>query len=248
MFRGSTKGDAIHRAPTATRVYAVGDVHGHLDLLSQMRDMISEDVKADRRERNVIVYLGDYIDRGPDSRGVVELLLNEPLVGIEEIHLKGNHEDFMLQFLDDPLIGEQWYLNGGDTTLASYGVERTVMTEGSDRFIAVRDRLRSKLPVEHLAFLRSLAMYHVEGDYLFVHAGIRPGRPMEKQEAHDVMWIRGEFLSSDADHGYCVVHGHSISPEPELRRNRIGIDTGAFYTGRLTGLVLDGAERRILRT
>ncbi len=248
MFRGSTKGDAIHRAPTATRVYAVGDIHGHLDLLSQMRDMISEDVKADRRERNVIVYLGDYIDRGPDSRGVVELLLNEPLVGIEEIHLKGNHEDFMLQFLDDPLIGEQWYLNGGDTTLASYGVERTVMTEGSDRFIAVRDRLRSKLPVEHLAFLRSLAMYHVEGDYLFVHAGIRPGRPMEKQEAHDVMWIRGEFLSSDADHGYCVVHGHSISPEPELRRNRIGIDTGAFYTGRLTGLVLDGAERRFLRT
>lgn len=248
MFRGSTKGDAIHRAPTATRVYAVGDVHGHLDLLSQMRDMISEDVKADRRERNVIVYLGDYIDRGPDSRGVVELLLNEPLVGIEEIHLKGNHEDFMLQFLDDPLIGEQWYLNGGDTTLASYGVERTVMTEGSDRFIAVRDRLRSKLPVEHLAFLRSLAMYHVEGDYLFVHAGIRPGRPMEKQEAHDVMWIRGEFLSSDADHGYCVVHGHSISPEPELRRNRIGIDTGAFYTGRLTGLVLDGAEGRFLRT
>ena len=121
MFRGSTKGDAIHRAPTATRVYAVGDIHGHLDLLSQMRDMISEDVKADRRERNVIVYLGDYIDRGPDSRGVVELLLNEPLVGIEEIHLKGNHEDFMLQFLDDPLIGEQWYLNGGDTTLASYG-------------------------------------------------------------------------------------------------------------------------------
>lgn len=248
MFRGSTKGDAIHRAPAATRVYAVGDVHGHLDLLSQMRDMISEDVKADRRERNVIVYLGDYIDRGPDSRGVVELLLNEPLVGIEEIHLKGNHEDFMLQFLDDPLIGEQWYLNGGDTTLASYGVERTVMTEGSDRFIAVRDRLRSKLPVEHLAFLRSLAMYHVEGDYLFVHAGIRPGRPMEKQEAHDVMWIRGEFLSSDADHGYCVVHGHSISPEPELRRNRIGIDTGAFYTGRLTGLVLDGAEGRFLRT
>ena len=107
LFRGSTKADAIHRAPTATRVYAVGDVHGHLDLLSRMRDMISEDVKADRRERNVVVYLGDYIDRGPESRGVVELLLNEPLVGFEEVHLKGNQEDFMLQFLDDPFVGEQ---------------------------------------------------------------------------------------------------------------------------------------------
>ena len=174
-------------------------------------------------------------------------MLNEPLAGFEEIHLKGNHEDFMLQFLDDPGVGEQWYLNGGDATLASYGVERTVMMEGSNRFFTVRDRLWRKLPVEHLAFLRSLAMYHVEGDYLFVHAGIRPGRPMDKQEAHDLMWIRGEFLSSNADPGCCVVHVHSISPEPEMRRNRIGIDTGAYFTGRLTGLVLDGAERRILR-
>ncbi len=248
LFRESTRADATHRAPTATRVYAIGDIHGQLDLLRRMRDLISADATADRRERNVVVYLGDYIDRGPESRGVVELLLSAPLAGFEEIHLKGNHEDFMLQFLDDPGVGEQWYLNGGDATLVSYGVERTVMMEGSDRFIAIRDRLRRKLPVEHLAFLRSLAMYHVEGDYLFVHAGIRPGRPMDKQEAHDLMWIRGEFLSSNADHGCCVVHGHSISPEPEMRRNRIGIDTGAYSTGRLTGLVLDGAERRILRT
>ncbi len=248
LFRGSTEHDAIFRAPTATRVYAVGDIHGQLDLLSRMRDLISHDAKVGRRDRNVVVYLGDYIDRGPESRGVVELLLNDPLAGFEEIHLKGNHEDIMLQFLDDPGIGEHWYLNGGDTTLASYGVERTVMMEGSDRFFAVRDRLRRKLPIEHLAFLRSLVMYHVEGDYLFVHAGIRPGRPVEKQEAHDLLWIRGEFLSSAADHGCCVVHGHTISSEPEMRRNRIGIDTGAYYTGRLTGLVLDGAERRILRT
>ncbi len=248
LFRGSTKADAIHRAPTATRVYAIGDIHGQLDLLTQMRDMISDDATADRRERNVVVYLGDYIDRGPESRAVFELLLTEPLAGFEEIHLKGNHEDFMLQFLDDPGVGDQWYLNGGDTTLASYGVERPMVIDRSDRFIAVRDRLRRKLPVEHLAFLRSLAMYHVEGDYLFVHAGIRPGRPMEKQQAWDLMWIREEFLSSNADHGCCVVHGHSISPEPDTRRNRIGIDTGAFFTGRLTGLVLDGAERRFLRT
>ncbi len=248
FFHGSTGADAIHRTPTATRVYAVGDIHGQLDLLRRMRDLISDDAKTDRRKRNVVIYLGDYIDRGPESRGVVELLLNQPLAGFEEIRIKGNHEDIMLQFLDDPGVGEHWYLNGGDTTLASYGVERAVMMEGADRFVAARDRLRSKLPVEHLAFLRSLVMYHLEGDYLFVHAGIRPGRPVEQQEAQDLLWIRGEFLSSDADHGCCVVHGHSISSEPEMRRNRIGIDTGAYYTGRLTGLVLDGAERRFLPT
>ena len=248
LFSGSTKAEATYQAPAATRVYAVGDIHGQLDLLRQLREMIAGDVNVDRRERNVIVYLGDYIDRGPDSRGVVDLLLNEPLAGFEEVHLKGNHEDYMVQFLDDPGIGESWYLNGGDTTLAGYGVERAVMTAGQDRFVAISDRLKRKLPVQHLAFLRSLAMYHVEGDYVFVHAGIRPGRPMENQESHDLLWIREDFLSSDADHGCCVVHGHSISPGPEMRANRIGIDTGAYYTGRLTGLVLDGAERRILQT
>ena len=108
--------------------------------------------------------------------------------------------------------------------------------------------MAAQLIVTKGAFLRSLALYHVEGDYLFVHAGIRPGRPIDKQEAQDLMWIREDFLASNADHGCCVVHGHSISPEPVVRRNRIGIDTGAFYTGRLTGLVLDGAEHRILQS
>ncbi len=244
LFRRTTESSPTHRVPASTRVYAVGDIHGQLDLLRRIRDLISDDATAARRERNVVVYVGDYIDRGPNSRGVIELLLNQPLPGFEEIHLKGNHESFMLEFLDHPDIVEQWYLNGGDSTLASYGVEHAAMTEGT----ALRDQLRRKLPVEHLAFLRSLAMYHVEGDYLFVHAGIRPGRPVERQEPHDLLWIRGEFLSSDADHGCCVVHGHSISSEPEVRRNRIGIDTGAYHTGRLTSLVLDGAARRFLQT
>ncbi len=248
LFRGFTETGTTHRVPRGTRVYAVGDIHGQLDLLSRTRELISDDAEVDRRARNVVVYLGDYIDRGPDSRGVVELLASRPLARFEEIHLKGNHEDFMLEFLDDPGVGEHWYLNGGDTTLASYGVARAAMTEGPDRFVAVRDRLRGKLPVEHLAFLRSLVMYHVEGDYVFVHAGIRPGRPIAQQDAHDLLWIRREFISSEADHGCCVVHGHSITSEPEMRHNRIGIDTGAYYSGRLTCLVLDGAERRILGT
>ena len=235
-----------HRVPEATRVYAVGDIHGHLDLLRELRQRIRDDAAADPRERDVVVYLGDYIDRGPDSRGVIELMLAEPLAGFEEVHLKGNHEDYMVEFLDDPSIGEDWYLNGGDATLASYDIGRSAMTRGPDGFAAARDQLRRKLPVEHLAFLRELALYHVEGDYLFVHAGIRPGRRIEDQTPRDLLWIRGEFLSSNADHGCCVVHGHSISREPDMRSNRIGIDTGAYYTGRLTGLVLDGAERRFL--
>lgn len=248
FFNRPAEPDPIHRVPAATRVYAVGDIHGRVDLLRQIRDLISDDVGASPHERNVVVYLGDYIDRGPNSRDVIELLLKAPLPGFEEVHLKGNHEDFMLEFLDDPGVGEPWYLNGGDTTLVSYGVERTAIMGGADRFSTMRDQFRRKLPVEHMAFLRSLSMFHIEGDYLFVHAGIRPGRPVADQEARDLLWIRGEFLSSKADHGCCVVHGHSISPEPEMRNNRIGIDTGAYYTGRLTCLVLDGTERRILQT
>ena len=248
FFRRPAASEPNHRVPSATRVYAVGDIHGQADLLRRLRDTISEDASMASRARNVVVYLGDYVDRGPASREVIELLLNEPLSGFEEIHLKGNHEDFMLEFLDEPGIGEQWYLNGGDTTLASYGVERGGSMGGRAGFSAIRDQLRRKLPVEHLAFLRSLEMYHVEGDYLFVHAGIRPGRPLKQQEPQDLLWIRNEFLFSSVDHGCCVVHGHSISPDPEIRSNRIGIDTGAYVTGRLTGLVLDGAERRILQT
>ncbi len=248
LFRRPAVSGPIHRVPSATRVYAVGDIHGRADLLRRLRNAISEDAGMAARARNVIVYLGDYVDRGPSSRDVIELLLNEPLSGFEEIHLKGNHEQFMLEFLDEPGIGAHWYPNGGDTTLASYGVGRGASMAGRAGFSADRDQLRRKLPVEHLAFLRSLEMYHVEGDYLFVHAGIRPGRPLEQQEPRDLLWIRNEFLSSGVDHGCCVVHGHSISSDPEIRSNRIGIDTGAFYTGRLTGLVLDGAERRILQT
>jgi serine/threonine protein phosphatase 1 len=248
LFNGSAKPADIYRVPDAARVYAVGDIHGQLQLLRELRHMIADDAKAGGRERNVVVYLGDFIDRGPDSRGVIELFLDETLDGFEEIHLKGNHEDYMVQFLQDPTVGESWYLNGGDTTLMSYGVDRTAAAPGQGRFAAMSDDLRRKLPVQHLAFLRSLDLYHVEGDYLFVHAGIRPGRPIESQKGYDLMWIRDEFLSSKADHGCCVVHGHSIRPEPDMRPNRIGIDTGAFYTGRLTALVLDGAERRFLHT
>jgi serine/threonine protein phosphatase 1 len=153
----------------------------------------------------------------------------------------------MLRFLEDASAAPLWIANGGDATLYSYGVPwRPAASEGDYDY--VQAEFRRALPESHLRFLRRLALSHVEGDYLFVHAGIRPGREIELQDAADLMWIRGEFLDSDADHGKVVVHGHTISPEPVLRDNRIGIDTGAVATGRLTCLVLDGSSQRILQT
>jgi serine/threonine protein phosphatase 1 len=194
-----------------------------------------------------VVYVGDYVDRGDDSRGVIELLSAGPLPGFRSVHLMGNHEDIMLRFLEDASAAPLWIANGGDATLYSYGVPwRPAASEGDYDY--VQAEFRRALPESHLRFLRRLALSHVEGDYLFVHAGIRPGREIELQDAADLMWIRGEFLDSDADHGKVVVHGHTISPEPVLRDNRIGIDTGAVATGRLTCLVLDGSSQRILQT
>ncbi len=237
------------RVPQGTRVYAIGDIHGRLDLLRQLRAQIVDDARrsawtnpADARD-NVVVYLGDYVDRGPDSCGVLDLLIDEPLPGFRSVHLKGNHEEMLLACLRDPdRAASQWLYNGGEQAVESYGVA----PRGSPR--AVRDAFAQCLPPRHLAFLEGLPLHHSEGDYLFVHAGIRPGVPLERQTPEDLLWIRTLFLASPADHGMVVVHGHTPVAEPEIRPNRIGIDTWAFASGRLSCLVLWDAERRILRT
>lgn len=232
--------------PPGTRVYAIGDIHGRLDLLSRLHQMILDDARASKAGDRILIYLGDYVDRGPDSAGVIELLSQEALPGFTAIHLKGNHEDFLLRFLDDTSSGTAWFANGGVETLRSYGVE----LEHADRDTPSRllDKLSRRLPARHLDFLRALSLHHCIGDYLFVHAGIRPGLAMELQSATDMLWIRGEFLNSTVEHGKVVVHGHTIADLPEVRDNRIGIDTGAFFSDRLTCLVLDGADRRFLHT
>lgn len=232
--------------PPDTRVYAIGDIHGRLDLLSRLHRMILDDARAAKGGDRILVYLGDYVDRGPDSAGVIELLSQEPLPGFTAIHLKGNHEDFLLRFLDDTSSGTAWFANGGVETLRSYGVDM----EYVDRDTPARllDKLSRRLPARHLDFLRALSLNHCIGDYLFVHAGIRPGLAMELQSATDMLWIRGEFLNSAVKHGKIVVHGHTITDLPEVRDNRIGIDTGAFFSNRLTCLVLDGTDRRFLHT
>ena len=200
--------------------------------------------------RRVIVYLGDYVDRGPDSMGVIDLLLDSPLAEFESVHLIGNHERLMLDFLRDASVGPTWILNGGDRTLASYGVVAAdqALWLPSAALKPLQTELRDRLPARHRGFLERLRLSHREGGYCFVHAGVRPGVALEAQDEDDLLWIREPFLSSAADFGAVIVHGHTIVPAPENLDNRVGIDTGAWYSNRLTALVLEGAARRWLQT
>ncbi|MGH7008739.1 MAG: metallophosphoesterase family protein [Stellaceae bacterium] len=244
--RGAAAAPAV---PAGSRIYAIGDVHGRLDLLTRLHALITADAADAPVQRRVIVYLGDYIDRGPDSRGVVGLLLQPPLPGFESIHLLGNHEDYMLQFLEHAEVGPHWCAYGGLATLASYGVRPpSGFTPYAADFETARRALADKIPSAHLDFLRGLKLTHAEGGYLFVHAGVRPGVALSDQQAEDLLWIRDKFLNWPDDFGACVVHGHTIVETPEQHANRIAIDTGAFATGRLTALVLDGTERRFIQT
>ena len=238
---------AAPRVPAGSRVYAVGDIHGRADLLRQIHQLIHEDAYAQQAERNVVVYLGDYIDRGPHSPEVLDILIHEPLPGFQSVHLAGNHEDTLLRFLGDGSVVELWLEYGGIPTLHSYGVKPPVL-ESSRDILRAQEELREKLPPEHLRFMRGLALSHTEGDWFFVHAGCKPGVPLEAQVPEHALWIRGEFLGCEKDFGKIVVHGHTVTDEPVVRRNRIGIDTGAFASGRLTCLVLDGENWSFLQT
>jgi serine/threonine protein phosphatase 1 len=232
--------------PVGRRVYCVGDIHGRLDLLEELHDLIRADSDGFEGSKAVI-YLGDYIDRGAQSRQVVDLLVSQPLEGFESIHLMGNHEQSMLAFLQDPLANAAWLAYGGQVALLSYGVGAARLTLGQD-VVALRDELAEKLPDSHLGFLSNCRLKHVEGGYCFVHAGIRPGVAIDQQSEEDLLWIRDEFTQSRVCHSHIVVHGHTMVDEVEWRPNRIGIDTGAFQTGLLSALVLEGENQRLLQT
>ena len=236
------------RGPDGARLYAIGDVHGRADLLGELHGLIREDA-AGFGGRKVVIYLGDYVDRGLQSRQVVELLL-EPeleLPGFETVFLKGNHEQAMLDFMDYPEATAGWLSFGGRETLMSYGINVTFMPLMKD-MQKLADELAAALPASHRQFLEDGLLSWREGDYYFVHAGIRPGVDLDDQHVDDQLWIREEFISSDADHGAVVVHGHTITAEPEFRANRIGLDTGAFHSGVLTCLVIEGETTRLLQT
>jgi serine/threonine protein phosphatase 1 len=235
--------------PPGRRVYAVGDIHGRADLLRRLHRRIRQHAAAENyTSHNVVVYLGDYVDRGPDSRGVIDLLINEPLSDFEQVHLKGNHEDSLLRFLIEEWHGPQWFTYGGEATLESYDVRPARPSTDPAELKRAQAAFARKLPSQHLDFFKQLRTFYVEGDYAFVHAGIRPGIALEEQSDEDLLWIRDEFLRSNGSFGKVIVHGHSISDSPIVRHNRIGIDTGAFVTGCLTCLVLEGTGRRFLQT
>lgn len=236
------------RVPEGSRVYAVGDIHGRLDLLGALHGLIAEDAAGAPDRSKTIVYLGDYIDRGLDSHGVIDCLIGAPLGDVTPVCLLGNHEETLLRFLDDFGAGESWFQFGGDATLYSYGVQLTGPSSDQRTLIEAQLNLREKMPETHLAFLRGLKSHHRIGDYFFAHAGIRPGVPLDEQTVEDLIWIRDEFLKSRADHGPVVVHGHSISLEVEDLPNRINIDTGAYASNVLTCLVLEGGDHWLLQT
>ncbi|BBK39658.1 metallophosphoesterase [Allostella sp. ATCC 35155] len=235
------------RVPDGTLVYAIGDVHGRDDLLGALHDRIAADAAGRNARRRLLVHLGDYVDRGPASRQVLDRLAGAPPPGFESVALKGNHEAFLLAFLHGREAAAGWLLNGGGATLASYGVEPPDPWDSEDVDRA-REQFRAALPDRHRSFLSGLRLLHQEGDYLFVHAGIRPWAPLDRQVEADLLWIREPFLEWPKAFGPVVVHGHTITNAPDVRANRIGIDTGAFGTGVLTALALQGDSRIFLAT
>jgi len=242
------KKQPLPAVPTGQCVYAVGDIHGRLDLLDNLLTQIQQDAGNYPGFSRSLVFLGDYVDRGPDSRGVLERLRTLSLPGFEVICLAGNHEEMMSLFLEDADVGADWLRAGGVQTLRSYGIHVHVDSEPT----VLRDSLLNVMTRSERDFLRSLGSWYDAGDYMFAHAGIRPGRPYGQQEDADLMWIREPFLSSKRDHGKVVVRGHSINYEPEFfpnseRPRGIGIDTGAFRQGVLTCLALVGTEHRLIQ-
>ena len=237
--------------PAGIRLYAVGDVHGHIAELDALLDKI----RSDHQRRGpvssaLLVFLGDYIDRGPDSKAVISRLLDlsSPAGGGFTCHcLMGNHEASLLQFLDNPQQSELWFQYGALETLASYGVSPLTGHSRPERRTDMRDQLLAALPSSHLDFFRSLPPCLHLGEYLFVHAGIRPGLLPEEQAPDDMIWMREPFLSSTANHGVMVVHGHTITEKPDLQKNRIGIDTGVYESGCLTALGLEGTQQWLLQ-
>jgi serine/threonine protein phosphatase 1 len=228
------------------RCYAIGDVHGRLDLLEEILRSIEADHSSRSPKEAAIVMIGDLIDRGPDSRGVIERLKDRPPRFAKTYCLLGNHEEVLLRGVaGEPRLLPSWLEHGGYACAQSYGVGIGDLF-GKDA-VHIQDVLREAVPPDHLSFLASFVDSLSFGDYLFAHAGIRPGTPLSMQRGQDLRWIREEFLDSPADHGFVVVHGHTISTEPEIRFNRIGIDTGAYQTGVLTGLRIEDDDREVIQ-
>ena len=240
MFSFAQRRDSSPAGARGWRAYAVGDIHGRLDLLDELLDQIHQDIGNRKARKVLLVFVGDLIDRGPNSAQVIERLRTYDRPGVQTVFLLGNHEEVLLRILagEADLI-TKWRCFGGSECLASYGVDASGLTGLSDEeALAV---VRNAIPMEHVEFLERFDDSCRFGDYLFVHAGIRPGVEIDQQRQSDLRWIREPFLSDPRDHGLYVVHGHtpSRSRAPELRGNRLNLDTGAYFGGPLTAAAFD---------
>lgn len=226
---------ALSRAPASVppgrRVYAVGDIHGCARQLADLHETIAEDLARRPVASALLLHIGDYVDRGPDTAGVLgRLIAGPPVAGADVINILGNHDDTMWHALSgDRAAATDWLFAGGKPALESYGVDPE----------SPRESWRESVPASHLDFLAGLPLRHQEGGYLFVHAGVRPGVPLEQQSREDMLRIRQPFLYTERDLGAVVVHGHTPVKEPQVRHNRIAIDTGAVFGGLMTCVVLE---------
>lgn len=233
------------RFPEGRVGYAVGDIHGRADLLGEMFTMLEARAEADQRQggKPIVVFLGDYVDRGPNSALVINMMLEGRPYGFERHCLKGNHEESMLLFMEAPLENRAWVLQGGAETLVSYGVQPPPPVGASDDdWLNVGAALKARVPVAHLEFLKRLERYVAYGDYAFVHAGVDIARSLEEQTDEDLYWIRDRFIASKKRFSHRVVHGHTPVDRPYADERRVAVDTGAYASGTLTAARFEGGD------
>lgn len=239
---------ALPRLPEGMRVYAFGDVHGRADLLGQLLDAIAADTADGERDWDQlrVIGLGDYVDRGLESRDVLEILTSRgDAIGLTA--LRGNHEEAMLRALGDSAAIAPWLEFGGAATLASYHISPPAGVTSASERERIAAAMAARIPRHHVDFLRATTDSLHLGDYFFVHAGIRPGLALSEQKREDLLWIRHQFLASRRRHGAMIVHGHHIVAQPDIRPNRVGLDTGAYCTGVLSCLVVQDSRSRLIQ-
>lgn len=233
--------------PAGSRIYAIGDVHGRADCLKQLLQKIHVHMQEYPATHVTLVCLGDYIDRGPDSKGVIEQLLHLPFEA-ETVFLMGNHEYALLRFLEGDLPYEVWLRCGGGEMMKSYGVTPCAAEAKPEKIEEIRTQLAANLPDSHLDFFRNLRLSYAAGGYVFVHAGIRPGIAMEDQQMEDLLMIRADFLYEPVTIAQTIIHGHTPCNKPLIREKSIGIDTAAYATGVLTSIILEDTTHAFLHT
>ena len=246
MFKKKPQNDTdFGKIRPGRRIYAIGDIHGREDLLNLLLARIQRDIDERPCVETIIIFLGDYIDRGPSSRGVIERLLSGQLPGEKHFFLRGNHEKMLLEFLVSPTQSASWLEFGGNETAFSYGAFAARKSE-PDELVKFAETLNHLMPGRHKAFLGSLLDFIEFDGYYFVHAGVRPGIALARQKASDLLWIRDIFINHDGMFEKVIVHGHTPREQPENLPNRINIDTGAYATHKLTAVVLEGEKRTFL--